>query len=280
MFVMLRKLFLLLVLVSLTISSCKKEKEEEETKAEEKDTSYAQDNSIAQKYFDDMYDVVRKSASSKQDSTQSNLCATITLDVSVSPAILIIDFGTDGCKGNDARVRRGKITTTISGGYYRDIGTVLISTPENYYVDNHKVEGKKTVTNLGRNANNNLQFSVKVENAKITEPSGDKTIEWNSVRTNEWIEGESTRFNPFDDVYLVTGTASGKNRNDKKFDIEITKDLRVQWCGDPIYRVLITEGILEIKPETKIDQLIDYGDGSCNNEAIATILGVNYKFNF
>jgi hypothetical protein len=121
---------------------------------------------------------------------------------------------------------------------------------------------------------------VEVKDAIITEPAKQWAIEWKSSRVREWIEGESTRFNPFDDMYLITGTASGKNRDKKAFSITITKPLKIQWCGNPIFRVLVTEGTLEIVPETKINQLIDYGDGSCNNEGTVTILGKEYKFKY
>ncbi|MFQ5335556.1 MAG: hypothetical protein ACE5DN_05720, partial [Flavobacteriales bacterium] len=257
-----------------------------------KDTSSSEDDALAESMFDDVFKVVDESAKDEgldkmgghpYTFSGSNACATITIDPPVGdstwPKIMTIDFGTSGCTGSDGRTRKGKIVADISGKY-RDEGTVTKITPENYYVDDNKIEGSKVVTNKGRNSSNNLWYTVEV-NGTVTTVDGDE-ITWVSSREREWVEGEATTFwtdginGILDDAYDITGNGSGVNRNGRAYSVEITKALHVQFCG---WIPEVTSGTIELIPEDLKSRTVDFGDGDCDNQATATIGKRTYSFN-
>ncbi|MFC1733998.1 hypothetical protein ACFL6I_27155, partial [candidate division KSB1 bacterium] len=201
-------------------------------------------------------------------------CATITItpfDTISWPKILIIDFGINNCLCNDGKYRRGKIVCTITGRY-RDSLTVITDSLDNFYLNNYHIQGVKIVTNRGHNSNGYLNYSVEVYNARIFTLTG--VIQWNSSRTREWVYGEYTPWpNIWDDVYLITGSASGNNRFGNSFSIDIQSPLRVE-----IGCKWIVSGTLQINPIGNTFGVIDYGPGNCDDQAIITVNGKNYPF--
>lgn len=287
-------LFAALVLISgiLVMGSCRKAKLNKETTSSE-------DDAIAESLFDDVFKVVDESAKDDdvnlgktgipRDYTFGANCATITLappnDTAqpsnyVFPVELTVDFGPVNCQGNDGRNRRGKVIATFTGGRYRDEGTSISIKTENYFVDEYQVIGTKTVTNKGRNNAGNLEYSIEVDGKVIT-PDEDE-ITWVSSRVREWIEGENTTFftiDPetgewmlfegiLDDVYSITGSGHGTNRFGRSYTVTITKALRVQFCG---WIPEVTVGIVELQPDELKLRSVDFGDGTCDNEATVTI---------
>ncbi len=275
---------LLAILVILTaagivyFSSCTKAKLN-------RSTTTSADNSTAENAFNDVYKVVNETAEDESSNKAVKAysfgnCATVTVNPawpdSTFPKTVTIDFGTTNCTGTDGKLRRGKIVYTISDRY-RNAGCVISVTPENYYVNDYKVEGSKTITNNGRNSNDNLSYTIEVTGAKVTSPDGDE-ISWESSRTREWIEGEATTFwtdgiaGITDDVYSITGNASGINRNGTNFTVTIIEPLIVK-----IGCRWITKGILEIAPEGLKKRTVNYGDGNCDNEATVEIGNKTYN---
>lgn len=245
-------------------------------------TTTAEDNNLAEIGFGDIQKVAEDILKEEDLDGKSNGsqvakqlyagCATISVSPTGAsfPKTITVDFGTTNCTATDGRSRRGQLVITITD-YYRNAGCVMTVQPVNYYVNDYKVEGTKTVTNDGRNAAGNLSFSVSVTNGKVTSPNGDY-VEYASTRTREWIEGESTTFltngvsGILDDVYLITGFANGTNRDGRTFTATVTSALRVEldcrW---------ITSGTFELMPQDLKTRTIDYGTGACDNEATVSI---------
>lgn len=269
---------LVIVSIALATTSCKKDEEDEKI---DNETTTAQDNALAQNIFDDMKKVVEEAVENDTTSKISfsfGTCATVTVnpawaDTATWPKTVTIDFGTTNCTGINGVKRRGKLVVNLTGKY-RNQGSVLTVNPTNYYVNDYLVEGTKTITNLGRNTANNLHFSVNVSNAKITSPSGEVST-WNSTRTNEWVEGESTigLLNLCDDVYLISGSANGVSRTGKPYTVNITSPLRKQICCR-----WIVSGTLVISPTGLLNRTIDFGSGACDNSATITIAGNTFTF--
>jgi hypothetical protein len=280
-----KKIFILLVIFLTSISfvyiGCKKDEEDKDQRA-------AQDNSIAENAFNDVFSQADYAAKKTTETGANKImdfdstsCGTISLssyDTVTWPKILTVDFGTTNCLCSDLRFRRGKIIATITD-WYRDSGTVITITLDQYYVNDYHIEGTKTITNLGPvgtyGSGGNLKYSIDIANAKITPPSGNP-IYWNSTRTREWIEGESTTWpNWQDDVYLIDGSANGTDQNGNSFTVTITEPLRValncKWIED---------GNVEITPQNLATRTVDFGVGGndCDNEASVTINGVTYNF--
>jgi hypothetical protein len=258
-------------------TSCKKRKLN-------KSTITSQDNAIAEMVFNDAFkvteDAMKENGLEKAGSNLSsiyNACATVSLTPplldTTFPKTLTIDFGTVNCEDAYGIQRRGKVIATTTG-FYRDAGTIITITTENYYVNDYKVEGNKSVTNNGLNSDNQTYFTIVISGAVITYPNGDvASYESNRVRT--WVIGEATQglLGILDDEYDITGTASGINREGRPYSMTVTSALRVavlcRW---------VKQGSIEIQPEDLYVRTVDFGDGTCDREASVTINGNVYNF--
>lgn len=252
-------------------------------------TTSSRDNTTAENMFADIKKVVEEAAddegqTSKIGNNKSGYtfgtCATVTINPAWTsptwPKVMEIDFGTTNCTGNYGVARRGKLVVTLTGKY-RDAGTTLTVQPQDYYVNDIKVEGTKTITNDGYNANNHLSFTVDVVNGKLTYPNN-KEITWASTRVNEWIEGDSTTLfthgfaGVCDDVYLITGSANGVNRKGTSYTVTVTSPLRKEICCR-----WVVSGTLDIVPNGSDPRILDFGSGTCDNQATITINGNTYN---
>jgi hypothetical protein len=232
-----RKLFIIMAIVSIIISSCKKK---DETENVSYSIEAAEDNSLSSTLFSDVTKQVEDVHLNQDGANKSYLdssCAVITITHGDSASNFLwkadIDFGSNGCEYN-GRTRRGIIHFTTTGAY-RDSGTVIHVSLENYYVDDYHIEGTKTITNMGRNADGNIYYKIEVANASITAPDGSVRT-WEATRFRTWVAGENTVLNWLDDEYDITGSSSGVTRSGKTYSINITEALRVKilckWIQD------------------------------------------------
>lgn len=277
---MINKIFITLIVVASigTFSSCKKGKLN-------RSTTTSQDNAIAEMAFNDVFKVTEDAIkeeglekSSEGLSSFFNQCATVTLSTPVTdttfPKTLTVDFGTSNCADAAGVNRRGKIIATTTG-LYRDAGTQITVTTQDYYVNDYKVEGTKTITNMGQNSAGNTYFTIDIENAMITFPNGTDEISYESNRVREWVVGESTQglLGILDDEYDITGTASGINRDGRSYTMTITSPLRVA-----VLCRYVKQGTIEIQPEDLHLRTVDFGDGDCDAKASVEINGNTYNF--
>lgn len=259
------KFLILFLALSVLAISCRKER---------RDTlgsSISTDNNTAENLFSDMFKVVDDVSMSTAGIREDIIgCIdTIIVDTVSSPKTILIDFGDNDCIGNDGRVRKGKLHITYTGRY-REVGTVITITPENYTVNGHLIEGQKTIENLGLNSDSQLHFAI-TANGTVTAAGSAWTISWQAARTRTWIEGQSTQ-TLLDDVYEITGTGSGVNRNDVPYTCTITQPLRAE-IGCP----WIVSGALTIQPEDYAARYIDFGNGECNSAFTLTVNGEEYQ---
>ncbi len=268
-----KKISLVLTIVMAALfmfSSCKKTENDS-------DFGATQDDAFAEATFDNVTNIADEAYTL---STSGNLkssdgwiflseCATITLDTTVFPRVLTIDFGDTNCLGNDGRYRRGKILISFTGRYWHP-GTIITTTFDEYYVNDNQVEGTKVITNNGFNDSGNMNWDISV-NGLITLANGGGTISWVSQRNREWIEGISTPNNRWDNIYLITGQATGQRANGLHWTRQITSPLRIELACR-----FIVSGTVEINPEGKPVRILDFGDGSCDNEATVTVNGNTY----
>jgi hypothetical protein len=245
------------------IVSCRKEK---------RDTlgsSISSDNSTAENLFSEMFKVVDE-VSSNTAGIREDLCIdTIIVDTTSIPKTILIDFGNDECTSNDGRIRKGKLNVTYTGRY-REVGTVITVTPENYTVNGNLVQGQKTITNLGLNTNGQLHFAI-VVNGSVTAPGNTWTISWTANRTRTWVEGQSTA-TLWDDIYEITGSGSGVNRNGVSYTSTITQALRAK-----LNCMWIVSGSITLQPQDYETRYIDFGNGTCDSGFTVTVDGETYQ---
>lgn len=266
-----KKIFFALLSLSILISSCGKGKKNKETICTE-------DNNKADICFNDIFNITSTEVQAVEEAeginknesilaSLSDSCASITYSLDEDSTYidtLIVDYGNNTTCTTNGRVRRGKLNIYLTGRF-REAGTVTTIVPEDFYVDDHKVEGQKVITNNGLVGGLNWSFDVDVTNGQITNPDGN-TFQWECSRTNIWriLEGEIG----------ISGVANGVNRNGVPFDLVVTQELVImqgcQW---------ITSGIFELTPEDLATRTVDYGSGTCDNNVTVTINNNLYNIN-
>jgi hypothetical protein len=234
-------------------------------------SSISTDNSTAENLFSDMFKVVDNVSATTEGIRENEFgCIdTIYVDTLSNPRTVTIDFGNDACVGEDGRIRTGILHVTYTGRY-REPGTEITITTENYTVDGYSIDGTKIIENLGLNGSGQLHFGITAY-GNITAPGNAWTVTWQSDRVRTWVEGQSTA-TIWDDVYEITGTGTGVNRNDIPYTLLITSPLRAEvgcrW---------IVSGAITIEPEEYATRYIDFGNGECNNGFTVTVNGEEYQ---
>ncbi len=267
------------LLTGFTLNSCVKKKKTY-------DTSFSKDHAYVENVFnnvsgmaDEAYEL-SSNRSSLELATSYYLseCTEVILDLSTNPYLLSIDFGEENCLCNDGRYRRGGILTTFTG-MYREPGTDITHTLENYFVDNDEVIGTMVITNTGLNEQEYMQYDVRV-NGEVHKANNEDIIYWNSDRIHEWTEGRQS-IEITDDVYLISGTASGESTNNvseegttsliSSWEINTTEPLRValncKW---------VSAGSLSVNASGWDEAIIEYGSGNCDNEIFVIYNGKTY----
>lgn len=278
-----RNLFLVSILSLATgvivLTGCKKDSDDGDDTPTDNETTTAIDNGVAEASFNDVSNVADESydrtaagstvSASNQGTIGNASCATITIDTVANPHVLEINFGTSNCLCQDGNYRRGIIHVEWTGGHYREAGHQHTITLLNYYMNDNHIEGTKTVTNNGPNANGHLSFSINVTGGKVTYAAnqGGGTATWNSSRTRVWVEGENTLLWN-DDVYEIYGTANGINRNGSSYSINVNQ-------SNPLRKEIgfrhFTKGVLELTPSGKATRSIDYSYLNNNRDALAKV---------
>ena len=257
---------LLLVGSFAVLVACKKESviSEDTSTASSAISTSANDDNLADAVFMDLKEVTDQtgveSTVKEIDSTKCP-CAKITtkVDTIAKSITATIDFGDKNCLCKDGKNRRGRIQVKITGNK-NIVGSSLVYTAVDYFVNDHGVSGTKTLTVVDDHS-----FRIVVVNGKVTKANGG-IISWNTDRTRTMTAGFGTKENPLDDVFEISGTTSGINAagNPYKFTTltPIVKARACQW---------ITAGKLKIERAGKLDATIDYGNGTCDDQATVTV---------
>jgi hypothetical protein len=195
----------------------------------------------------------------------------ITIDTTSSSKSVTVDYGSSNCSCNDGKTRRGKIITTFTGQYIAP-GTIITHTPVDYYVNDIKYEGTKTVQNMGLNASGQPFFNVQIDGSATLE-SGE-VVDYTSTRVRTWTTGFNTLLNRFDDEYDITGTSEASFSSGEGYTGNTTSPIHIKvGCGFPV------SGTLDITPTGKPVRQINYGDGTCDYSFTVTVSGYTFTIN-
>jgi len=193
---------------------------------------------------------------------------TITVDKpdSVSfPKTITIDFGT-GFTGKRGNVLKGKLIVVISDKMWKANSSKTI-TFNNFYVNDNKVSGSKTVTYKGLTTTKHSYWTISV-NDTINRKDG-ATVTWISERTRELVDNNSTPLIWADDKYSITGVSSGVNAKGKAYSMVIdSNNPLIIYNNYPHF----VQGIVTVTSETRT-ATFNYGNGEKDNLATVTING-------
>ena len=285
-----KKLILITVLAilpALFMISCKKEKLTLDT------IISAEDNSTAESEFSSAFDLGDDVATNegrlkKAGSTILPSGAILTLTDSLftdgDGKEFSIDFGPLGSKMpfgllcGDGKYRAGKVHFSLSATYLNvgSILTITIDESDNYYGGNGaemtKISGIKVITRTQSN-----QYTVSVTNGKAVNDKG--TVTWASNRTvtRTYDAGPGL----MGDIFEVSGSASGTNRNGEDFTVTIDLPLKKKiqiGCSNTFIKGKLTLKNIDNNKEIKIDY-DPYINEACDKTAKATINGKDHFYN-
>jgi hypothetical protein len=246
--------------------ACKKETviSEDSATATSAISTSANDDNTADAAFMDLKEVTDQTgleATVKGVDSTKYPCAkiTTTVDTILKTLTATVDFGSENCLCKDGKYRRGKIQVKLTGNK-NIVGSSVVYTTQDYFVNNNGVSGTKTLTVVDDHS-----FRIVVVNGKVTKADGG-VITWNTDRTRSMTAGKDTPLDFTDDVFEVTGTSSGINAagNAYKFTT-LTPLVKANGCA------WIKSGKLKIERTGKLDAVVDYGDGTCDDQATVTI---------
>lgn len=258
------------------VSSCRKKKED----AMPNDGLTTESNE-AQSQWDDVLKISEDAINGQGESSRTSANPTIT-KTTISEGNFIgkitIDFGT-GTVGNDGRTRSGQIIVKYTGKY-RTTGTIIQSTTQNYFVNGKQIVGCRTVKNTNGTVFSVLDSALPDSSGftQIIYPNGGGTTTWKSTRTRTWTAGSSTIGTLSDDVYSVTGTASGVSKEGKAYTMTITNLIVKLECFFTYYIYMPSGGTINITT-TEGTRSVNYGNGvSCDRDVTFTAIdGKTYE---
>lgn len=283
--IIIKSLIFLAVAGLMYVTGCKKDNNNTTTTTTT-DYTAATDNSEAEISANDVLNVsdavVNDYTSSKSNKDTIKFkwnCANVTkiklANGSKFERKIIIDFGTTDLTCFGLKTRRGQIILWLTGRYYFK-GFEDSITFNNYYVNDKGISNTSwhVVKNIGQQ-NGNLTWTVNV-NLTITRQDGAYHT-WISTRQRELLNvaladtattGWATNL-PY--VYQITGSAYGVNSKGVSYTativIPLIKAFDCWW---------IEKGSInfQIKGYTIV---LDYGDGTCDDQATVTFNSKTYN---
>jgi len=193
-------------------------------------------------------------------------CRTVTVSPSgnVFPKSVTIDYGT-GCD-DGGKLKKGKIIAVFSGRF-KQAGTTINISFDNFYINGDKIEGTKSIVNNGPNTAENYSFTVTINHTRIRTTSGtSNTSTLTAVKTITWIENSNT--SPTDDEFSMSGSLSATSAGGKTYSYTTLEPLVKK-----VACLYISSGKLLINITGRPQLTLDYGTGDCDNKATISANG-------
>jgi hypothetical protein len=252
------------------------------------DITLAQDDAYADALYDEVDNFVVTElvtldaggySTAMLKSAVEETCYTVTVDhpdLTTFPKVITIDFGA-GCSvvfNGDTITREGQIIITITNRWYIT-GAEHSITFNNFYINGVRLEGTRTLTNLGMNIRNHFELRVVLEAGKVTF----NDTAW-VTRDAEHVREWSRQLNPMNDTLWITGSASGVNILGENYSRVIVEPLILIRCADAQYRWVIADGVVEITNSVRGSSTIDYSNSGCSGDVIIGKNGNEFQYHF
>ncbi|HEX8039984.1 MAG TPA: hypothetical protein VF490_12575 [Chryseosolibacter sp.] len=267
-------------------------KEDEPQRLTLQDTADITEEAVTESYFQDLDDMagIAIEAPSEPEYSGGRTSTTVTISdnrfqcdgivVTIQPdagstadvpkGVLTVDFGTTGCTDLKGNVRKGKLIFTYQGKRFMP-GSTLVTTTENYFINDVKLEGTRTLTNVQQSDSVAPRFNVVLSNGKATFADGSFATRESDI-TYQWNRAD----NPLNDnlQFFSASTASGLTRFGRTYSVTLLQDLIFKrHCG------IAVSGIKKYTLDGEKEVTIDYGDGTCDRSFTITINGVSRTIN-
>lgn len=268
------KLFLSSIIIAsaiISLDSCKKKTEVDN------ETQSVVDNAICEQQFMSIQPIVNDKSINEKGIKRIYACETFsivsgdTTDTNNDkvydngPVTFQIDYGVAGCIGSDGVRRTGKIniTTAKRWSVYNSAVTIDLV---GYKANTISYTGQIKITRP-----DSLTITTEVVNGHCTD--GSWNIDYACTKTLKQVAGFSTKTNSDDDEFSITGSSTGKNREGRNFTTNITNALiKKTTCK------YISSGTLELTPDGFKTRTVDFGSGTCDDDATFTVNGQTVSF--
>lgn len=259
------------LLLGLTLSMFVLSCSNDDSNSNNLDTAQAKTSAEIDKITDDVSAIVdnqidiQLSETGRTDTPESFLppCATVTTVVSGNTWTRTIDFGT-GCTMPNGNVLSGMIIITKTANSDPFSRTFSV-TFNDFHINNRLIEGNKTIVRTLTTVAPIHPTSTMTMNISVTFPNGETFVRTGN-RVSEMIEGFGTPIWA-DNIFRVTGNWSTTRPNWSQTSTITTPLVFRMNCQ---YRLV--RGVIEIARNNNT-AVINYGDGTCDNEATISING-------
>lgn len=181
------------------------------------------------------------------------------------PVTFLIDYGT-GCTSFDGLSFKTGVIRITTAKRYRAYNNVVTIDLQSYKVNNVTYSGQMKISRP-----DSVTFTLEIINGHCT--NGTWNIDYSGTKTVKQMAGYNTKNDESDDIISITGNSSGVNREGRAFTTNITSALfkksNCKW---------ISSGTLELTPSGFKTRTVDYGPGSCDDEATYTVNGQTITF--
>lgn len=250
--------------MTMFLASCTKDEE----RLTASDTADVVSESLTDAYFEDVDDMAIVAVESEDSPSggrvagDDRFCAGLLIgaNATTSSGKITLDFGA-GCTDPRGNTRMGKVILDYSGGPAGTVGFTVETSFDNYYINGVKLEGTRTIELLSV-SQSAIKHAITVENGKAT--WADNSV---STRTSSF-EREIDLSNQ---LVKLDGTASGTNRVGREYSMTINETLvykRSCVLSDGIYMAV---GGVKTFNSAGRQLTINYGDGSCDRNAIISV---------
>jgi len=192
------------------------------------------------------------------------------------------DFTNCSTLNGDNSNRSGKYIIRLTGPV-KTIGSKMIIKLQNYKVtkpggvainyscDSMIVEttASSFVSSTPGSLPASFSFKIDIINGICSSTTG-WTIHYNTSKTITTTTNGTAQ--PGDDITVVNGTANGVNREGRAFNVTM---YGIEKKGDCPH---ITKGTVDVKPDGFNTRTVDYGDGTCDDNATYTVSGQKIAF--
>ncbi|MBP7810237.1 MAG: hypothetical protein KA163_13165 [Bacteroidia bacterium] len=186
-----------------------------------------------------------------------------------NPPTFEYNYGICSLANTDGVIRTGKLWIRFLGRPKTAGSKTIIK------LLNYKVNGSITyscdsiVVTSGSNATAATRdFTVQIVGGMCV--GNGWTVKYNSTKYISINTNSTTALS--DDVVTVSGTANGTNRDGRDFDVVITSITKPANCKH------ITKGTVDVTPKDFSTRTVDFGSGTCDDDATFTVNGQTIAF--
>ncbi len=253
----------------------------EDEKLTDLDIELASDDAIADNIYEEIdANVLEKLTELDENNYQTTAtksadddftCLVVTVDHPDStrfPKLITFDYG-EGCSvvfNGDTITKKGIILVTLTNNMHIP-GSQHIVTFQDFYFNDIKVEGTRTITYNGLNDDDLLDFTIVLEEGKLIfiDPESAEPLVYSREERlqKEWYRARVA----IEDTIFVNGSIWGVDVYGQNYSREIIEELTLVHCPGYGRRWIIVDGqILSIVGDR--ETIVDYSDGDCEATAL------------